>query len=292
MRARDDSPVTRRVFLRFVGAGAVVALSPLPGCTPSNPYGSPPPNSIFDDTEWRTLGALADAVLPPDDQPGGAALGAGWYINTLLTAFDYDPPAIHAGGPFSGRHPYPNATGGTASQSFPPDDFATFMPLSRVAEKAWRLRLLGSAGVPGGGPNDGVTGPVIGLRDVVKNGIAQAIQNAPEGTPIEQLTADQRTTLFGSLDKDFQQAFAELVVEAALSAPEYGGNGQLGGWNMVHIDGDTQPLGYSVWDGATSSYVERLPVSTADTGPDVDPMDDDTLKYVEIITTTLGGRTS
>ena len=265
--------ISRRIFLRLVGAGAVVACSSPPAVTA-------PPGSFFTDAEWRALNALADVVIPPDDAPGGALLGAGAYIDLLLRAFDFDPPLVHAGGPFSGRQPYPNPTGGTASANFPPNDFENFLPLSRVADRAWRLRILG-----GDGPN----GPVVGLRDIVKNGIDAAIKASPD-KPLETLDMDALTNVFAGLDPAFRQTFAELVVEAALAAPEYGGNGQLAGWSLVHFDGDSQPLGYSIWDEASSAYVERKPVSTADPGPDVDPMDDDTRAQLKLYTSLLNGR--
>lgn len=271
--------ITRRVFLRLAGAGVVVAA--LPHC------GSPekaPPGSVFTDDEWRALNALADVVLPPDDAPGGSALGAPTYIDSLLRAFDFDPPMIHAGGPFSGRQPFQDPSTGGASTNFPPNDMKTFLPLSRVADRAWRLRILGSAGVQGGGPNDALLGPVVGLRDIVKNGVDKAIALA-NGNKIDE-------TIYAQLDQTFQQTFSELVVEAALAIPEYGGNAQLQGWALVHWDGDSAPLGYTIWDATTNSYVERKPVSTADPGPDVDPMDDDTIKQLTLYTNLLNGRVS
>jgi hypothetical protein len=281
--------LTRRVFLRIAAAGAAVAA--LPGCSPSPPPVSTvtaPPGSFFTDAEWRALNALADLVLPPDDLPGGAALGAATYIDTLMRAFDFDPPLIHAGGPFSGRYPFPNAIGGGGSSTYPDNEFTHFLPLSRVADRGWRLRLLGSANVPQGGPNDAINGPVIGLRDVMKNGLAAAM--AKSTSPLESLDATALAGVFGQLDTGFTIAFAELVAEAALAAPEYGGNTQLAGWHMVHVDGDVQPLGYSIFDTSTNAYVERLPVSTADPGPDVDPMDDDTRTTLTLYTHLLNGR--
>ena len=279
--------ISRRVFLRLAATG--VALSALPELGCSSPEKAPP-GSFFTDPEWRALGTLADAVLPPDEAPGGAELGAATYIDTLLRAFDSDPPLIHAGGPFSGRQPFANPTGGTPSTNFPPNSFAQFLPLSRVADRAWRLRLFGSAGVPGGGPNDAITGPVVGLRDTIKNGLDAAM--AASLNPIESLTADELQALMAKLDPTFTKALAELVVEAALAAPEYGGNGQLAGWALVHYAGDVQPLGYSVFDTAANAYVERVPVSTADPGPDVDPMDDDTNSTLTLYTHLLNGRVS
>jgi len=277
---------TRRVFLRLAAAGAAVVA--LPGCGASPEKA--PPGSFFTDPEWRALNALADVVIPPDDAPGASTLGAATYIDTLMRAFDSDPPLIHAGGPFSGRQPFANATGGTPSTNFPENDFENFIPLSRVADRAWRLRILGSSGVPGGGPNDALLGPVVGLRDQMKQGLAAAM--ALSKGPLESLAPDALTAIFAQLDSTFQKTFAELVVEGCFAAPEYGGNGNLAGWSMIHYVGDIQPLGYSLFDSSTGTYVERVPVSTSDGGPDVDPMDDDTNATLTLYTHLLNGRVS
>ena len=136
--------------------------------------------------------------------------------------------------------------------------------------------------MPGGGPNDALLGAVVGLRDIIKNGIDEAIARA-NANKIDE-------TIYAQLDPTFQQTFSELVVEAALAIPEYHGNVELKGWSLVHYDGDSAPLGYTIWDTATNAYVERKPVSTADPGPDVDPMDDDTIAQLTLYTHLLNGR--
>src|SRR5438552_2802844 len=72
---------------------------------------TPPPATqtphYFTDDERKALGALADAIIPPDGDPGGKDLGAVPYLEQLLTAFESDPPKVFAGGPFSGRAPNP-----------------------------------------------------------------------------------------------------------------------------------------------------------------------------------------
>src|SRR5438045_8534318 len=97
------APLSRRDFVKLVGAA--VAATHLPfGC-------STPRGVFFTDGERRALAALADAILPPDDTPGGAALGAVEYVERLLTVFDSDPPALYAGGPYSGRQPFSDGNG-------------------------------------------------------------------------------------------------------------------------------------------------------------------------------------
>src|SRR5579875_1324294 len=71
---------------------------------------------FFTRHERATLRALVDRILPPDRDPGAAALGAADYIEGLLTALDRHRPFIFAGGPFSNRNPFPDNTDGTPSR--------------------------------------------------------------------------------------------------------------------------------------------------------------------------------
>src|SRR3954469_22269706 len=124
--------LSRRRFLEVVGVAAAL---PLPACSSSDADDAPA--TFFTSEERRDLGALANYVIPPEgSSPGGADLGAVPYIERLLTAFDVDPPAIFADGPFSGRKPTPDGYGAA-------NDFARFTTLDRVQEKAWRIRLYG-----------------------------------------------------------------------------------------------------------------------------------------------------
>jgi hypothetical protein len=278
--------LTRRELVGLLGAGAAATLLPV-ACT-----SEAPPEveaSFFSEAERRALGALADRFLPPDDLPGGAALGAVEYIESLLTAFDSDPPRIFAGGPFSGRRPFADADGAPKTRS-PIDEFARFLPLTRAQDAAWRLRLYGSAGVPGGGPNDHVLPPVVGLRDVIRGGLVTAMESAPG--PLEGLTKIEMGSVVRDLDASFRDTMQRLVIEAALAAPEYGGNRRLAGWRMIHHPGDSLPLGYTFFDATTGTNRERpeAPVSTADPGPDPEPLRDDIRQFLEEIVALTGGR--
>src|SRR5439155_7645486 len=89
--------------------------------------------------ELDTLRAVAGRLVPgpPDDpDPGAVEAGAPEAIDLLLASFTLDPPLIHAGGPFS------NLAGAAH------DDFADFIPLDRLSELGWRIRLEGSQGKP------------------------------------------------------------------------------------------------------------------------------------------------
>ncbi|MGZ3429467.1 MAG: hypothetical protein ACXVCV_22605 [Polyangia bacterium] len=275
------SAVSRREFLQWIGAGSALLLLP-PGCSSSSGF--------LSDAERRTLGALANAVFPPDDTAGGAALGAVEYIEALLTAFDRGTPTVFRGGPYSGRAPFADDQG-APSANVPPKGFATPIALDRVAERAWRLRLFGSSGVDGGGPNDAVLGPVVGLRDLVKQAIAQA-RAAAGKTPVESLDPDALAALFAGLDADYRDALIELVPQGAFGAPEYGGNPGGAGWRLVHFEGDQMPLGYSLFDVTAGVYRERAdaPVTIADAGPDPEPLDDSTRAFLQQLVQALGGK--
>jgi len=331
-------PVPRRSVLAWVGAtGATSALAAI-GCdskpalptAASPPAAAPPPPApaptppvppYFTSDERAVLGVLADAVLPPDDVPGGNALGAVDYIENLLTAFDQQTPLIYLGGPFSGRTPEPNSDG-TASATFPADDFPNFLPLDRVAERAWRLYIYGSSGVPGGGPNDGITGPgagpvsygwsgvagggldnaattgpgtgpVIGLRDAVASAITQAQAALPANVAIDALTGGQQAAVLTALDARTQSTIIELVLEGCFTAPEYGGNANLAGWDLCYFEGDSQPYGYSSYDEATGMYVDHAthPCASPNPGPDPMPMSSSTELLIGLAVATLGGKT-
>jgi hypothetical protein len=85
--------------------------------------------------QYSILEAVCARLVPADDAPDGAGMGAVGYIDTLLGAFTFTPPRIWGGGPFSGRF------GGAAS-------FAEFEELSPAEELAWRTRIEGSNGIP------------------------------------------------------------------------------------------------------------------------------------------------
>ncbi len=281
---------TRRDFLRGVAVGAVGAALPPLGCGPGQPSGPPPTTGFFTAAEAAALGRLADFVLPPDSTyPGGSALGTVAYTEQLLTALDGSTPQIFRGGPYSGRAPFPDANGSATSQ-FPADDFDAFLPLDRVQAFAWKLRLFGSSAVPGGGPNDAVAavGPTVGLRDQMKQALDQVVQAAPGLAAASDAAV---AAAWADLTSDQRALITEMVVEGAFGAPEYGGNVGLGGWALSHFPGDQLPLGYSQWDAAAGSQVQRsdLPLTTPDGGADPDPLDQSTQQLLDALVIATGG---
>jgi hypothetical protein len=276
--------VGRRDLLRWVGA--VGAARGLPACSKELP--KPLPSSgFFTDDERKALGALANAIIPPDDaSPGGEALGAVDYIEGLLTAFDSDPPRIFAGGPYSGRAPFGDSHGGR-SDKFPPDDFDAFVPLDRLNERAWRIRLYGSDASPGSAPNGA---KITGLRDRLKQGLADAMSASDK--PLADLDPSALADALNGLNAAFRSTLVELVCEGAFGAPEYGGNKMGAGWTLTHYEGDQQPLGYSLFDESGGQYKERpdAPMSTPNPGADPEPMDADVTALIDEVIAALGGK--
>jgi hypothetical protein len=283
--------LTRRQLLRWTGTAAAAAALPrlalLSGCGSSTAQAG----RFLDADQWSSVEVITDLVLP-----GANGLGAVVYIDRLLSAFDDSPPAIFAGGPFSGRQAEPDGQGG-ASSDFPPDDFATFLPLSRVQDIAWRIRLFGSTATTGGDFNDAVLGPTTGLRDLYTQGLAMLDQLAAQqqvGKRFSQLDADDQALVFASLATSqaaFVAAITEHTIEGAFSAPEYGGNVGLSGWTLARYDGDSAPLGHSQFDTTTGAYVDRAdePTSTASPGDTTETFTADVLATLELAALGSGG---
>jgi hypothetical protein len=272
----------RREVLAALGATLGAAVLPaLPGC---GDRGTAP--SFLTAGEQAILASLVDRVLPPNDEPGARALGAADYVDRLLSAFDgAGEPSIYAGGPFSGRNPYPDDADGTASSRFPRDDFARFLPLSRLQEIRWRAELFGTAAVPGADVNDAILGPRRGLRDIYREGLARTdeVSIAEAGAPFADLPTEEQDRIFEILERTFLPeprhagTFLDLLIghtlEACFAPPAYGGNRDAAGWAMIGLEGDVQPLGFSIYSRAIDGYVERPdhPMSTPnpdEIGPD------------------------
>lgn len=172
------------------------------------------------DEEYRTLEAVCGRLIPSELAPGAMEAGAADYIDGLLGAFSFDPPRIWAAGPFSGRH------GGDPG-------FGTYLPLSPLEELAWRIRLEGSQGRP----DREFNGPVEGLQQTYRDGLAAlGTAFAYEDDAIQ----DERLRSV----PDFATVVYEHCCEAMYGPPEYGGNRDLAGWNLIGFAGDVQPRGY------------------------------------------------
>jgi hypothetical protein len=185
--------------------------------------------------ELDTLRALLARLLPgpPDDpDPGAVESGAPEAIDLLLGAFTVEPPLIHAGGPFSGR------AGGDH------DDFADFVPMDRLTELGWRIRLEGSLGIP----EREFAGPVRGLQTLYREGLAHLDERAAPLTFATLPAPAQILVLQDQTDGQVQELVGAALadgIDAMYGPPEYGGNRELVGWTAVNWPGDVQPAGYT-----------------------------------------------
>jgi hypothetical protein len=226
----------RRTFLKAAGGLGLLALAP-PGRVRALLAAAPAvgqPGRFLTAHELDTLRAVAGRFVPgpPEDpDPGAVEAGAAEAVDLLLAAFTLDPPLIHAGGPFSNR-------AGAAH-----DDFADFIPLDALAELSWRIRLEGSKGKR----EREFAGPVIGLQEVYRTGLAHLDQRA--GGAFAALPGPaQDLILRDQTDAAVQQFVAAAlsdVLDATYGPPEYGGNRNLVGWTVNHWPGDTQPRGFT-----------------------------------------------
>jgi Gluconate 2-dehydrogenase subunit 3 len=173
------------------------------------------------DREYEILSAACERLIPEDETPGAVGAGAPDYIDGLLGAFEFDPPRIWAGGPSSGRH------GGEA-------EFANFHRLTQIDELAWRTRIEGSLGIP----EREFNGPVVGLQERYRSGLAELGEDFCGITPEEQ---EERL----HEHPEFTELLYEHCCEGMYGAPEYGGNRDLIGWSSIGFPGDVQPSGYT-----------------------------------------------
>src|SRR5262249_11783235 len=156
----------RRQFLQALGVFLAALAAPI---TRVERAWAARRGKYFTAHERATLAAYVDRIIPPDDDPGAKALGVPQYIEGLLTALDGGTPRVFAGGPYSGRRPFPDNNRGVPGKRRPKDSFRHFLPLTRLQALAWRADLFGSAGVPEVAALDAQNPPgtpLIGLRDV------------------------------------------------------------------------------------------------------------------------------
>jgi hypothetical protein len=233
------SDLPRRDVLRGFGVGALLAVVPraalhAPGR--KRPSGR---GRFLTKTGLDTLRAVTAHLLPgpPDDpDPGALEAGCAEAIDLLLAAFSFDPPLIHAGGPFSDR-------AGARR-----DDMARFVRLDATAALGWRIRLEGTRGRP----ERSFAGEVVGLQQIYRDGLAR-LAGFAAATP-----ADRETMLRDDID------FATTVLADALDvmygAPEYGGNRGLVGWHATGFAGDVQPRGYTAAQVSTLDATSSAPL--------------------------------
>ena len=242
---------------------------------------------------------------PTADVDGSGTVDAGDVALTQQSLFGsvlVGPPAfagrpLFAGGPFSGRTPFPDPTTGLPSTTFPPNAFRQALALPRVKRLAWTIRLLGAAAVPEVADNPLATSlPDIDLRRRYRAGLAQvnALSVTQFDASFDLLDPTQQDTIIAALQRtsgDFYNLLVNHTIEGMLCAPEYGGNRNRVGWQLTHFDGDSQPLGYTIFDTTTMDYVERpdKPNSTRDPDDDCSGFTDDMVAFLNFVLVTLAG---
>lgn len=282
--------IARRRFLKLTAAGAAALALPWSAGARCDVRAR---GRVFSPAERATLEAMAARIVPADADAGAGEAGVVDYIERLLTAFDFDPPWLFAAGPFSGRAPFPDRRTGSPATIFPEDGFAYPVALSRTQEIAWRARLYGSANTHGAGVNDGVLGATPGLIDIYLNGLGaiDAFARGMFGRPFAELGADEQDRVLAGADETFVRQVVEHTVEGMYAAPEYGGNRGLAGWRAISYEGDSQPLGYSIFDESRGTYGEiaSRPVSRPDPGA-VPGFDAKTIEFLSAIVAGAGGK--
>ena len=214
---RPLAALTRRGFL------ATASLLPLAGFVPglledARAVAPHAPYRFFSPHEGAVLDAATRRLVPgPDDDPaeighpGAHEAGVVRYLDTMLSLFEFSPPMIYAGGPWSDRH----TSGPNYLEAFVAPDPAQLL--------SWKQR-------------------IAGLRKEYTAGVklldAQAGGDFAAASTLQQDSVLAATT-------DFTALLFGHTIEGMYSIPEYGGNAGRVGWVEVGYPGDIQPKGYT-----------------------------------------------
>lgn len=285
--------VTRRRFLGLVGATGAAGLWWTPGCGDDD-SGAAQIAHFFTTDERLVVEDMAAALVPEDDLSAGAlATDAVELIDRFLAAFDSDPPSIFGGGPYSGRSPFPDPRTGLPGDDHPDNDFTEMLPLTRMQELAFRILLDGDAAVTNGTINAGIVSPNPGLRAIYREGIEALEQAARDAGAVNfaHLDAEARLAAFATTAPEFRSALLQNLAEGMFAAPEYGGNRDRRGWLDYDYDGDSQPLGYTLFD-ADGEPFDRAdkPNQTADPNRPARPFSPEVERFLAAITAAQGGK--
>ena len=286
----DDGrgPLRRRTFLGLVGAGGLVAVLPAtPGCGDDDTPGPRAVARFFTPEERETIEALAGAILPEDETVGAVGAGAVEYIDRWLTAFENPEPDVYRGGPFSGRHPFPDPETGQAGRTYPEGTFHQVLPLSRLQELAFRIELDGSDAVPGGDINAGVLPTTRGLRVEYREAAERLEAFAVErGFPrFAAMSEPERLEGFRTLEKHVRDTVLEHLCEGMFGDPVYGGNPDRIAWTRYHYDGDSQPLGYTLYDPEAGEPFDRpdKPTQSLDPALPNEGLEPDVERFIHLV---------
>jgi hypothetical protein len=198
-----------------------------------------------------------------------------------------DHPAIYLRGPYSSRNPFPNYATGEPSHRYPRGPLSRigqtrFVPIDALQELAWRLLIEGRdvalakapawlsktwvAQVKAGtisGPNP------MGLQKIYQSGLKafDDYSAALFEVPFAHATAQQQDLMLEAAGNvvltnlpapspagapaDAKTLFPYIVnhtFEGSYGLPEYRGRRSNPLWAEINWDGDTQPLGNSIYD--------------------------------------------
>jgi hypothetical protein len=95
-----------------------------------------------------------------------------------------------------------------------------------------------------------------GLRALYREGLAQLRAAAPGGD-FAALDDASRLEAFDAAPPAFQEAVLSHLAEGMFCPPEYGGNRDGIAWRDYHYGGDSQPLGYTLWDRENERLYDR-----------------------------------
>jgi hypothetical protein len=298
-----DLTIQRRTVLKWISAtGATFVLPLVNGCSDGSDTVEPAGTAqkggtsrhFFTAQQRATIESIANTLIPEDATVGAARSGAVEYIDRYLAAFSYDTPDIFRSGPFSGRAPYPDPKTGAASNDFPDNQFLRILPMSRMQELAYRREFLGSEAIANGAINAPIVEHWPGIIHLYEQAILHLERAATElsAETFAQLNAAQQLKAFDATDKRFRSRFLEHLAEGIFCAPEYGGNTNLIAWRDYHYDGDSQPLGHTLYDSVTQTLYDRTdaPNQSIDQDAFNDPMSESVLQFVNAIALGQGGK--
>jgi hypothetical protein len=183
--------------------------------------------AFFDDHQASVVREATARLIPgPGDDvselghPGAREANVVGFIDTMLGAFSFATPKIHAGGPWSNRNSSPTSS----------DFMASFVPLTRVQTMAWKKRLTSFQ-------QEYVAG-VDRYDSAARAAGSSDFASAPPPTQDSILIQDT---------SGFRDLLFTHAIEGMYAVPEYGGNAGTPpvGWQDVKFRGDTQPVGWS-----------------------------------------------
>jgi hypothetical protein len=229
-RGSPSSPsVSRRAVIGGLSLLPLVAAMPgvFPAASADTGYRflTPHQAAVLDAATRRLIPGPEDSLLERGSAGAHEANVVG-FLDTMLSAFSFSPPVVHAGGPWSNR------AGG--SQDF----MAEFVPLDRAQTFAWQQR-------------------IAGYRQQYTDGIALLDKEA--GGDFTSVAKVRQDLILGhGKALSFTTLLFGHTIQAMYAVPEYGGNANLVGWQDIKFPGDSQPRGY------TDAEVEAPEFNVAD----------------------------